>query len=97
MSRKLQREILVGNETKEGRLRRLDFIHASSQILDLTFDLAVATGELDVEMKRKVKGWGFVDSILLYTACSTASKQMPKSTIRKCPIVAKERKIGIGA
>ena len=64
----------MGNETKEGRLRRLDFIQASSQILNLKFDLAVAAGELDVEMKRKVKGWGIVDSILLYTARSTGTK-----------------------
>ncbi len=74
VSRKLFREILAGNETKEGRLRRLDFIHASSQILDLPFDLAVAAGELDVEMKRRVKGWGIVDSILLYIARSSGAK-----------------------
>ncbi len=74
VSRKLFREILAGNETKEGRLRRLDFIHASSQILDLPFELAVAAGELDVEMKKRVKGWGIVDSILLYIARSSGAK-----------------------
>ncbi len=74
VSRKLQREILAGNETKEGRLRRLDFIHASSQILELPFELAVVSGELDVEMKRKVKGWGIVDSILLSIARSSEAK-----------------------
>ncbi len=74
VSRKLQREILAGNETEEGRLRRLDFIHSSSQILELPFDLAVVSGELDVEMKRMVKGWGIVDSILLSIARSFDAK-----------------------
>ncbi len=74
VSRKLQREILAGNETKEGRLRRLDFIHSSSQILALPFELAVVSGELDVEMKRRVKGWGIVDSILLSIARSSEAK-----------------------
>ncbi len=74
VSRKLQREVEAGNETKEGRLRRIEFVHATSEILDLPFDTAVAAGELDVEMKKQVKGWGIVDSILLTIARSTGAK-----------------------
>ena len=49
LSRKLLREIDAGNETREGRLKRLEFVRASSQILDLSFEAAVMAGELDVD------------------------------------------------
>ena len=74
VSRKLLREIEAGNETREGRSQRVEFIRASSQILDLSFDMAVAAGELDVEMKKKVRGWGLVDSIILTVARSANAK-----------------------
>ncbi len=74
VSRKLLREVEAGNETREGRSKRLDFIRASSQILDLSFETAVAAGELDVEMKKKRKGWGIVDSILLTIARTVDAK-----------------------
>lgn len=68
VSRKLLKEIEVGNETMEGRLKRLEFIRASSRIVDLNFDVAAVAGEIDVDMKRKVRGWGLADSIILCTA-----------------------------
>lgn len=74
VSRKLLREIEAGNENKQERARRLEFIRASSQIVDLTFDLAARAGEIDVEMKRTVKGWGMADSIVLATARSSGAK-----------------------
>ena len=74
VSRKLLREIEAGNETREGRSQRVEFIRASSQILDLSFEMAVAAGELDVEMKKKVRGWGLVDSIILTIARSANAK-----------------------
>jgi predicted nucleic acid-binding protein len=68
ISRKLLREIELGNETKEGRLKRLEFIRATSRIVDLDFEIAAEAGKIDVDMKKKVKGWGLADSIILCTA-----------------------------
>ena len=74
ISRKLHREIEVGNETEEGRLKRLEFIGASSQIVDLDFEIAVEAGEIDMNMKRKVRRWGLADSIILCTARNVEGK-----------------------
>ena len=68
ISRKLLREIKLGNETREGRLKRLEFIRATSQIVDLDFEIAAEAGKIDLDMKKKVKGWGLADSIILCTA-----------------------------
>ena len=68
VSRYLLREIEVGNETQVGRLKRLEFVRAMSQIVDLNFEIAVRAGEVDVAMKRRIKGWGLADSIILCTA-----------------------------
>jgi len=68
ISRKLLREIGLGNETREGRLKRLEFIRATTQIVDLDFEIAAKAGEIDLEMKKKRRGWGLADSIILCTA-----------------------------
>ena len=62
------REFEAGKETADQRTRHIEFIRASSQILDLTFDSAITAGENAVEMKRKVAGWGLADSIVLVHA-----------------------------
>lgn len=74
ISRKLQREIEAGNESEEGRLKRLEFIRATSQIIDLDFETAVKAGEIDVDLKKKVNGWGLADSIVLCTARNVKGK-----------------------
>lgn len=74
VSRKLQKEIEIGNETPDGRLKRLDFINATSQLVELDFELAVAAGKTDCDMKKKEKGWGLADSIVLCTARSMKGK-----------------------
>jgi predicted nucleic acid-binding protein len=74
ISRKLQREIEAGNESEEGRLKRLEFIRAASQIIDLDFETAVKAGETDVDLKRKVTGWGLADSIISCTARKVKGK-----------------------
>ena len=70
ISRKLQKEIEDGDETIEGRLKCLEFISATSQVVDLDFELAVTAGKTDLAMKKKAKGWGLADSIVLCTARS---------------------------
>jgi predicted nucleic acid-binding protein len=74
ISRKLQKEIELGDETPEGRLKRLEFINATSQVAELDFELAVTAGKTDLEMKKKTKGWGLADSIVLCTARSMKGK-----------------------
>ncbi len=64
------REVEAGKETPEERKRHLEFIRSASQILSLDFDQAVQAGMVDVEMKKKVKGWGMADSIVLTLARS---------------------------
>ena len=68
VSRRLLREVEAGKEARDQRTRHLDFIRASSQILDLTFDTAIAAGENAIEMKKRVAGWGLADSIVLMHA-----------------------------
>jgi len=74
ISRKLLRETELGNETRAGRLKRLEFIRATSQIVDLDFEIAADAGEIDLDMKKKVKGWGLADSIILCTARTAKGK-----------------------
>ncbi len=74
VSRKLQKEIELGNETPEGRLKRLEFISATSQVVELDFELAVVAGKTDCDMKKKEKGWGLADSIVLCTARNLKGK-----------------------
>ena len=74
ISRKLLRDIRLGNETPEGRLRRLEFIRAMSKIVELDFETAVEAGEISEELKHQAKGWGLVDSIILCIARSLNGK-----------------------
>ena len=74
ISRKLQKEITLGNETPDGRLKRLEFIRATSRIVDLDFEIAADAGKLNVDLKEKAKGWGLADSIILSTAKNFSAK-----------------------
>jgi hypothetical protein len=56
VSRKLLREVEGGKETDDQRSRHVEFIRASSQILDLTFDTAISAGKNAVKMRKKVAG-----------------------------------------
>jgi predicted nucleic acid-binding protein len=68
ISRKLRRDVELGNETQEGRLQRLEFIRATSRVVDLDFETAVEAGSLSEDLKIEAKGWGLADSIVLCTA-----------------------------
>jgi predicted nucleic acid-binding protein len=74
VSRKLQKETELGNETLEGRLKRLEFINATSQVIELDFELAVAAGKTACEMNKKEKVWGLADAIVLCTARNLGGK-----------------------
>ena len=74
ISRKLRKDIDLGNETWEGRLQRLEFIRSTSRIADLDFEIALEAGEINVDLKAEAKGWGLADSIVLCTARSLKGK-----------------------
>ena len=74
ISRKLRKDIDLGNETREGRLRRLEFIRSTSRIVDLDFEIALEAGEINEDLKTEAKGWGLADSIVLCTARSLKGK-----------------------
>ena len=74
VSRKLTMEVLAGREEQDGKEKRLEFIRASTQIIDLDFDVAKLAGKIDIERKRLVKNWGMADSIILASARSARAK-----------------------
>lgn len=43
------------------------FIKLRSALVPLSEDIAVESAKVDLEMKKKVKGWGLADSIVLGT------------------------------
>jgi predicted nucleic acid-binding protein len=49
-------------------------VTSSTTVLDLTKELAVEARGIDVERRRKVRGWGLADSIVLATARSSGGK-----------------------
>ena len=44
------------------------FIKSRSALIPLTEEIAVEAAKINVEMKRKIPGWGLADSIVLSTA-----------------------------
>jgi len=50
------------------------FIKLRSAIVSLTEEIAVEAAKIDVEMKKKVAGWGLADSIVLGTARKKRAK-----------------------
>lgn len=57
----------------KAELRR-GFMRARSAITPLTEELAVEAAKIDVEMKKKVEGWGLADSIVLATTRKRKAK-----------------------
>ncbi|TMI07821.1 type II toxin-antitoxin system VapC family toxin [Candidatus Bathyarchaeota archaeon] len=47
---------------------KYDFMNARTSIVPLEEELARAAGELNFERKKRAKGWGMADSIVLATA-----------------------------
>jgi predicted nucleic acid-binding protein len=53
---------------------RLSFIRTKSSISPLDDDLAESAGKISAERRKKVKGWGLVDSVVLATARAKGAK-----------------------
>jgi len=50
------------------------FIKSRSAVVPLTEEVAVEAAKIDIEMKKKVEGWGLADSIVLGTARNKRAK-----------------------
>jgi predicted nucleic acid-binding protein len=53
---------------------RLKFMRAKSMVAPLDDETAEAAGRISAERRRKVKGWGLVDSCVLVTARAKGAK-----------------------
>lgn len=53
---------------------RRSFILSRCAVIDVNDVLAVEAAKIDVDMKKKVKGWGLADSIVLATARASGAK-----------------------
>jgi predicted nucleic acid-binding protein len=53
---------------------RKSFIQSRCAIIDVNDELAVEAAKIDVDMKKKVKGWGLADSIVLATARAAGAR-----------------------
>lgn len=60
-------KILRTEDEKKAELHRA-FIKSRSALVTLTEELTVEAAKIDVDMKKKVQGWGLADSIVLSTA-----------------------------
>ncbi|MCW3983592.1 MAG: PIN domain-containing protein [Candidatus Bathyarchaeota archaeon] len=74
ISRKLSQQIQLGKETKEGSIKRLDFILDTSRIVDLDFETSAAVGKIIEELGSQIKDWSLADLIILCTARSLSGK-----------------------
>jgi predicted nucleic acid-binding protein len=66
-------KILKTEDEEKAELRRA-FIKSRSALVPLNEELAVEAAKADVSMKRKVRGWGLADSIVLSTARNRKGK-----------------------
>jgi predicted nucleic acid-binding protein len=53
---------------------KYDFVRARTSIVPLEEELGRAAGEINFERKKRVKGWGIADSIVLATGRRSGSK-----------------------
>ena len=60
-------KVLRGEGLRMAEVQRA-FIKLRSALVPLNEEIAVESAKIDVEMKKKVKGWGLADSIVLSTA-----------------------------
>jgi len=66
-------KVLRVEGTEKAELQRA-FIKSRSAIVSLTEEVAIEAAKIDIEMKRKIAGWGLADSIVLGTARKKRAK-----------------------
>ena len=67
LSEKYERE---GKDFKED----FDFILSQTKIIQLNSEIALLSGKINYENKKKIKNWGMADAIILATAKNNKSK-----------------------
>ncbi len=53
---------------------RRSFIQSRCAVVDVNDEIAVEAAKIDVDMKKRVKGWGLADSLVLATARAANAK-----------------------
>jgi len=66
-------KVLRVEGSEKAELQRA-FIKSRSAIVSLTEEVAIEAAKIDVEMKKKIAGWGLADSIVLGTARKKRAK-----------------------
>ncbi|MEM2994783.1 MAG: type II toxin-antitoxin system VapC family toxin [Candidatus Bathyarchaeia archaeon] len=66
-------KVLRVEGTEKAELQRA-FIKSRSALVPLTEEIAIEAAKIDVEMKKKIAGWGLADSIVLGTARKKKAK-----------------------
>ena len=66
-------KILRVEDQEKAELQRA-FIKLRSALTPLTEEIAVESAKIDVEMKKKIPGWGLADSIVLATTRKKKAK-----------------------
>lgn len=66
-------KVLRVEGTEKAELQRA-FIKSRSALVPLTEEIAIEAAKINVEMKKKIAGWGLADSIVLGTARKKKAK-----------------------
>lgn len=74
LRRILLKRIWEGRETEKGAKEKMDYVRSKSTIFDLSYDSSMSAASIDLEMKKKVPGWGAADSIVLEAARRLTAK-----------------------
>lgn len=74
LRRILLKRIGEGRETAQGAEEKMEYVRSTSTILDLSYGSSMSAAAIDIEMKRKIGGWGAADSIVLEAARRLAAK-----------------------
>lgn len=62
------KEIEAGRRKEAEMQQQLSFVETSSEVVPLDASLARRAGELDFLMKKRIRGWPLVDSMIYATA-----------------------------
>jgi predicted nucleic acid-binding protein len=68
LRRLLLKRIGQNRETSQGAEEKMDYVRSTSTILDLSYESSISAAGIDLEMKKRVSGWGAADSIVLEAA-----------------------------
>ncbi len=68
------KELESGRRTEREMRAHLSFVESRTRVVPLDAQLAMKAGETDFLMKKRIKGWPIVDSIVYATATAQASK-----------------------